>query len=475
MSLNSGLIFASAFVHFLSAPLPYILYRRTGGAGERLFAILHVVTGLYCLAAGWFSLAPTAADGDVPLRLQFALGCILILVFLRFAEASIGGRESPRVWRAILVFLALSLVPVLSGAMVDPGAVTLSTHHWSGGPLRRTMPSLALVLSSLVGLAVVFASAVSLYRRAANRVEGRTFALALGTVGVGWTFDFCMRCFRTDLAVLSDHCISVAVLALGNVLLHRFVQQSADLRARTKELASENARLTRLEKRLVRREQLATVGELSAVIAQEVRAPLGAIRHAVETLSNMQGEPETRELLLSELDEGNDRLNRLVRDLLAYAKPVAPQFEAVSLRTLLTTVLEPVEADASYSVSVNMSDAPDTIEADPRLLRMAFEQVVTNALQAMPSGGGLRVRAELGQVGPSPALAVHFSDTGEGMDSLVRSRAVDPFFTTRSSGTGLGLAIVDRLVTLHGGRLLFGDDDEGATVSVFLPAKPPAA
>ncbi|MEM6959305.1 MAG: ATP-binding protein [Myxococcota bacterium] len=233
--------------------------------------------------------------------------------------------------------------------------------------------------------------------------------------------------------------------------------------------------MTRLEKRLVRREQLATVGELSAVIAQEVRAPLGAIRLAVETLSNMQGEPETRELLLSELDEGNDRLNRLVRDLLAYAKPVAPQFEAVSLRTLLTTVLEPVEADASYSVSVNMSDAPDTIEADPRLLRMAFEQVVTNALQAMPSGGGLRVRAELGQVGPSPALAVHFSDTGEGMDSLVRSRAVDPFFTTRSSGTGLGLAIVDRLVTLHGGRLLFGDDDEGATVSVFLPAKPPAA
>ena len=94
----------------------------------------------------------------------------------------------------------------------------------------------------------------------------------------------------------------------------------------------------------------------------------------------------------------------------------------------------------------------------------------------MPGGGELTVRGELARLGDEPALAIRFSDTGEGMDTLVRSRARDPFFTTRSSSTGLGLAIVERLVGLHGGQLEFGKDDaHGTTVSVLLPARPRSA
>jgi signal transduction histidine kinase len=154
---------------------------------------------------------------------------------------------------------------------------------------------------------------------------------------------------------------------------------------------------------------------------------------------------------------------------------VEPQFEAMVLFDVLEDALSKQDLDPRVQVRMLLEAAPDLVEGDPRLLSLAFSQIASNAIEAMPGGGELTVRGELARLGDDPALAIRFSDTGEGMDTLVRSRARDPFFTTRSSSTGLGLAIVERLVGLHGGQLEFGNDDvHGTTVSVLLPARPRA-
>jgi signal transduction histidine kinase len=104
------------------------------------------------------------------------------------------------------------------------------------------------------------------------------------------------------------------------------------------------------------------------------------------------------------------------------------------------------------------------------LLRQVFDNLIDNACQAMGGGGTLTVRIRASQDEGVDGLAVDIIDTGEGMDTQVRSRALDPFFTTRPSGTGLGLAIVDRIVEAHGGNLrIESHTGEGTTVTVFLP------
>jgi signal transduction histidine kinase len=110
------------------------------------------------------------------------------------------------------------------------------------------------------------------------------------------------------------------------------------------------------------------------------------------------------------------------------------------------------------------------IWGDANLLRQVFDNLVVNAMQAMGMAGVLTVRVRAANQDGTDGVAVDIIDTGEGMDTQVRSRARDPFFTTRPSGTGLGLAIVDRIVDAHGGRLsIESRTGEGTTVSVFLP------
>jgi signal transduction histidine kinase len=109
-----------------------------------------------------------------------------------------------------------------------------------------------------------------------------------------------------------------------------------------------------------------------------------------------------------------------------------------------------------------------------------FDNLIDNAVQAMGAGGSLTICVRSSSEDGTDGLAVDIIDTGEGMDTQVRSRALDPFFTTRPSGTGLGLAIVDRIVDAHGGRLAIDSRaGEGTTVTVFLPhgspSEPPPA
>ncbi|MDB4989508.1 MAG: Flagellar sensor histidine kinase FleS, partial [Myxococcaceae bacterium] len=274
---------------------------------------------------------------------------------------------------------------------------------------------------------------------------------------------------------LLEHGYMLFALSVSYVLIERFVRTANALTSRTLELRRSYNELRDAQEQLLRREQLATMGELSAVIAHEVRNPLAIIKNAVSGLHRPTLRESDRQVLLKILDEEADRLNRLVGDLLAYARPVTPQRQVVHIEDLVRGAVELARAaqqrEHQLTFDIALTDS-HTIEGDPDLLRQALVNVAENAIQAMPDGGTLTVRTEDAKLDSAQAVAIAIRDTGEGMDTLVRSKATDPFFTTRPTGTGLGLAIVHRLVHSHGGKVQIESTyGSGTTVTIILPLR----
>jgi signal transduction histidine kinase len=197
------------------------------------------------------------------------------------------------------------------------------------------------------------------------------------------------------------------------------------------------------------------------------------ISNAVAGLRKDGLNPEDRRTLLDIVDEEATRINRLVGDLLRYSRPVAPQRTSLPLAELLERslgLISPDERSGAVKVVFQVDSTAPAVWGDSSLLRQVFDNLVGNAVQAMSSGGTLTVGINGLTMEGLEGVAVTISDTGEGMDTMVRNRARTPFFTTRPSGTGLGLAIVDRIIDAHGGTMtLDSQSGEGTTVSVFLP------
>lgn len=250
---------------------------------------------------------------------------------------------------------------------------------------------------------------------------------------------------------------------------HRLLQQ---VRGRAEELARLHAELEHAQRQLVEREWLAALGELSAVVAHEVRNPLGAIFNALATLRRCVGPTAPAHTLVSILEEEANRLNRLVDDLLDFARPSAPEFYPVPLGRLLEEAVRTATSGQSR-VRVEWILQPDVppVPVDERMMRQAFLNLALNAVQAMPYGGTLRVAAH--RCPEHPGAVVEFTDTGSGIPPELRERLFKPFFTTKATGTGLGLAIVQRTLRAHGGHIhIDSPPGGGTTFRLVLPLVP---
>jgi signal transduction histidine kinase len=258
-------------------------------------------------------------------------------------------------------------------------------------------------------------------------------------------------------------------------LANELEKSRAELERRTAQLRQSFHDLREAQEELVKKEQLAVVGELAAVVAHEVRNPLAVIANAVAGLRKPTLSREDQITLLGILEDESSRLNRLVSDLLRYARPVSVQRSRIVLDDLLERALRFARATPTVSVQKAIDVTDSDVYGDASLLRQVFDNLVDNAVQAMPHGGSLSIRVRAAREEGVEGVAVLVGDTGEGMDTIVRARAKDPFFTTRPSGTGLGLAIVDRIVDAHAGHLLIQSRaGEGTTVTVFLPIGRPS-
>jgi signal transduction histidine kinase len=297
--------------------------------------------------------------------------------------------------------------------------------------------------------------------------------------GVTWpvaSLDMATRLMGVRSPMLTELLGLATIGAMTAAVLDRFVNAEHALQHRTTELHRSHEELLGIQERLVQRQQLAAVGELSAVIAHEVRNPIAVIKNAVSGLRRERTREEDRQTLLGILDEETDRLNRLMHDLLAYARPVVPQSEPLDLPALIRQSFERAQASvdeaAPVAFEVDVDPLASTLVGDPKLLHQALASLVENALQAMSAGGTLRIEAQPTTLRSQAAIALTVQDSGHGMDVDVCGRAKEPFYTTRPRGTGLGLAIVERVALNHGGRLdIQSGLGDGTRVTLVLPCE----
>lgn len=235
-----------------------------------------------------------------------------------------------------------------------------------------------------------------------------------------------------------------------------------------------------LQQESARQERLAALGEMAAVLAHEIRNPLGAIKGLAQFLGEKRAaDPPQLEMTRTIVNEAT-RLERLVNDLLTYARPRLPNRQPTGLPGVLDEVLRwvgPAANAAGVVCRVDISGNSFPVSADPEQLKQLFGNLVLNAIQAMTAGGKLTLaqRSVDGKSRTRRAVEVAVEDTGAGISEADLSRIFEPFYTTRSKGTGLGLAICTQITAAHGGTIRVArTGPEGTTILVTLPVEGPA-
>jgi len=228
--------------------------------------------------------------------------------------------------------------------------------------------------------------------------------------------------------------------------------------------------LRRLEQHARRAERLATVGQLAAGVAHEIRNPLASISGSIELLRASPQASDDDRTLMSIVHREIQRLNVLIGELLDYANPRAIQRVDFDLGVLVEEVLQVARGEHAFAEVELASaiDAPLGIFADPAKLRQVLWNLLRNAAEAA-AAGGKHVRVEAKRMGHGGARIV-VTDDGKGIAPEQLARIFDPFFTTKPRGTGLGLAICHAVVQEHGGRIdVESEPDKGTQIVVSLP------
>ncbi|MFO0680871.1 MAG: ATP-binding protein [Sandaracinus sp.] len=474
MSLREGVQLAEAGLFLYVALWFGILYGRRLEARENgLFAAIALGNGVAALGTGFVVGAQSLADAALGQRCLHAgiLGAVGALALL--VDVLTGER---RPWLRALAGLTFVFTCLASaGAFFDPTFPAPSYDE----SLAAT-PTARLTLVGLLGLAtgvlVFLVTTLVMGERARARRSDRPVFLAMLVPLACGVYDVLSRVLGLPTLHLSSLGAAFLVIAMSHVLAQRLVEVDRALERKREELEEAHASLRAAENTLVRTEQLAAIGELSAVIAHEIRNPLAILKNAASGLSRENVGESDRETLLTILDQEADRLNRLVNDLLAYASPLVADARPTDLVALVRAAAQhaleshPLRTDIEIDV---LADPPPHVAwADPALLRHALINIVDNAILAMPQGGLLTIRLGETVRHGYRYVAIAFEDQGEGMDTIVRKRARDVFFTTRSSGTGLGLAIVDRVARVHRGFVdIESRHGQGTTVTLYVPTE----
>jgi len=212
--------------------------------------------------------------------------------------------------------------------------------------------------------------------------------------------------------------------------------------------------IKKLEEKVRHSEKLAAIGELAAGVAHEIRNPLSSIkgfaRFLAHSLSDRIQEKEYAEIMVKEVD----RINRVVNDLLTFARPMEPEPAPTDVLELAEHTMRLVETDArSRDIKIRSKINPDLKRflLDANQITQALLNLMLNALQEVDNGGAIDVGADVNESGTR--LNIWVEDNGPGIPRDKKKKIFDPFFTTREKGTGLGLSIVHKIVENHRGEI----------------------
>ena len=280
------------------------------------------------------------------------------------------------------------------------------------------------------------------------------------------------RFFQTALGYhsLPISMLAAAIIALIFQPLRGRVQALVDHRLFKGSVPQLAEQAEHLQQALVRTDQLRAVGTFAAGMAHEIKNPLATIKTFLEHLPARYDDPDFRTTCSRLVTQEIDKIDRLVKEVLEFARPTPPHLQDVMLTRLCDEVLallQPKLVTQRIAVQRRYADT-GACRADPIQLKQALFNLLLNSLEAMPSGGTLTV----GVTPQDGAMAVTIQDTGPGIPPEVMKRLAEPFVTSKPHGTGLGLAIVQTIVQAHGGRVVFQSQEPiGTTVTIHLPAQ----
>ena len=226
-----------------------------------------------------------------------------------------------------------------------------------------------------------------------------------------------------------------------------------------------------LRREIARNQRLASVGRLAAGVAHEIRNPLSSIKgfatYFKERYPDAPQDQKTANIMIAEVD----RLNRVVGQLLEFARPVTVSPKSTSLQELVDDSVRLIEQKAKekqITVKTLNSVKVDKAVIDPDRINQVLLNLYLNAIESMESGGELGV--ELSADEENHRIEIRVSDTGCGIPGEHLSRIFDPYFTTKSTGTGLGLAVAHNIMEAMGGKIkISSQPGKGTTFCIAIP------
>jgi two-component system sensor histidine kinase HydH len=232
------------------------------------------------------------------------------------------------------------------------------------------------------------------------------------------------------------------------------------------------AEVRRLQDEIRRKEKLAAIGDLAAGVAHEIRNPLSSIKGIASYYKAKFADGSEDKEMAGVMIEETDRLNRVISELLEFARPSKLNLKLSDLNELLKHSARLIQQEATVkNIQIHLNLTPDAVEAevDPDRLTQCFLNLYLNALQAMKNGGQLAIASATRVDG---SVSIDIKDNGSGISTDDLSKIFDPYFTTKPKGTGLGLAIVHKIIEAHHGQIkarsIIG---QGTVFSIILPLK----
>ncbi len=230
-----------------------------------------------------------------------------------------------------------------------------------------------------------------------------------------------------------------------------------------------------LNEEVARHKRLAALGKLSAGIAHEIRNPLSSIRGLAQFVYNSFSKTDERKEDLDAIIQEVDRLNKLVVQVLDFAKLKKPNLTRFSLNDLIRKITELFKLeikDKQIKFSLKLSPDISKIQADEDQVRQILMNVIINAIQAIPKKGEIKIKTEKTLLKGEPAIKLIIEDSGIGIPEKDFTQIFDPFFSTKDKGSGLGLSIVYKLIEAHQGEIkVESKEGEGTKFVIFLPQK----
>ncbi|MQA30536.1 MAG: HAMP domain-containing protein [Luteitalea sp.] len=354
-------------------------------------------------------------------------------------------------------------------ATAGPQQVTLGFEEFVGAPLPLEPPGEAAAPGG--GPVALILRSRTEQRRFLQAIHTELAVTAVVAVLLATLFSFAVaRTITRPLAAITDVMREVAATGdLTRKIVLRGGQRWDDEDARL--LATTFNTLTdsvgRFQREISQRERLSSLGHLSTVIAHEVRNPLMIIKAALHTFRRADAMPEAVREAAADIDEEVRRLNRIVNEVLDFARPIRFELAPLDLNALCREAAVAAEATPGAAVTLDLEVSAPTVTADAERLRIALVNLIVNARHAVdPSSGVVRVATR----STASGAAIIVGDNGVGIEGSDLARVFDPYFTTRRGGTGLGLPIAKNIVEGLGGVIAVTSEvGHGTEIRISLP------